>query len=257
MSDAASALRLEFDRLAAQGRRIDLWWRDDDAVEATPALDRLLQTAGGLPLSLAVVPSHANGSLPDRLRGEDGVAVLVHGWRHANHAPPGEKKSEFGPHRLLSERLDDAAAGLRTIRRLFGARALPVFVPPWNRLAPDLAGALRSLGYRAHSRFGEADDPAGHARIDTHLDPVDWHGTRSLVSPERLVVMMRRALARGAGRLGLLTHHLAFDEALWSFCRDFSALAADHPAIRPAPLAALLPAERCATAPAEPEGVPA
>ena len=43
--NALARLRHEFDRVAEAGRRIDLWWRDDDAVTDSPALDRLLDIA--------------------------------------------------------------------------------------------------------------------------------------------------------------------------------------------------------------------
>ena len=67
--DALAPLRMELDRLAEAGVRIDIWWRDDDATEATPSLDRLLATAdkaaedAGLPTTEA--------SLPADLRDED------------------------------------------------------------------------------------------------------------------------------------------------------------------------------------------
>lgn len=236
MSAAAiAALRGEFDRLAAEGRRIGFWWRDDDAVAPGATLDRLLGTLSncGLPVSLAVIPSRAEPALAERLRGEDGVTVLVHGWRHANHAPPSDKKAEFGSHRPLAERAGEAGKGLAAIMEAFGPRALPVFVPPWNNIGPDLAPRLPVLGFRALSCFGEPRGTGEIDRIDTHLDPIDWPGTRSLLPPEALVAMMRRALARGVETFGFLTHHLVHDERLWSFCEGIAALAADHPAIRP------------------------
>ena len=49
----------EFDRWADQGLTATLWWRDDDAIAPTPALDRLLDAAGPVPLTLAVIPALA------------------------------------------------------------------------------------------------------------------------------------------------------------------------------------------------------
>ena len=240
--DAIGALRAEFDRLADAGRTVGFWWRDDDAVAGGPALDRLLDLTGsrGLPISLAAIPHQSKDSLAVRIRTEDGVTVLVHGWSHANHAPSPERKAEFGPHRPVSDMAREARSGLASIIERFGRQALPVFVPPWNRIAPDLAARLPDCGYRALSCFGEARSAVGTPRIDTHLDPVDWRGTRSLAEPRALVDMTRRALARGADVIGLLTHHLVFDEALWSFCAEMADLVADHPAVEPLGLAALL-----------------
>ena len=241
---AVKAVRAEFDRLADEGRNIAFWWRDDDAVEDSPALDRLLATTAAMErsVSLAVIPERAGLSLAERVRREDGVTILVHGWRHANHANETGRKAEFGPHRPDVDMAGEAADGLDRITRLFGPRALPVFVPPWNRIAPEFARHLSALGYRALSCFGEAGRAAGGIeRIDTHLDPIDWRGTRSLTEPEALAAMTRRAITRGTEAIGFLTHHLVFDEALWSFGARMAELACDHPAIRPVGLAELLP----------------
>ena len=240
MREALAALREELDRLAREGRTLSLWWRDDDAVAATPALDRLIALAGGAcPLSLAVIPDRVEASLPDRLVDEANVTVLVHGWRHGNHAPAGEKNAEFGSHRTPDAMVADVASGLALVSERFCHAALPVFVPPWNRIAPAIAQKLPDVGYRGLSCFGEALATGRLMRVDTHLDPVDWRGTRSLASPGALISMIRRAAGRGDA-LGLLTHHLMFDEPLWSFSAGCLDLARSHPALRMVGLGELL-----------------
>jgi hypothetical protein len=58
----------ELDRWEEAGRVAQLWWRDDDAVAPTPALDRLLDVAAGIPLSLAVIPAEMVRELATALR---------------------------------------------------------------------------------------------------------------------------------------------------------------------------------------------
>src|SRR5215470_17845292 len=86
---------------AETGRIADFWLRDDDAVEPTAALDRLLALAArhAIPVVLAVIPASAQRTLAKRLQAEDKVAIAVHGWAHRNHAPENEKKQELGAHR--------------------------------------------------------------------------------------------------------------------------------------------------------------
>lgn len=224
------------DREAEMGRSVAFWWRDDDAVAATPAFDRLLAlaSAADVPLAVATIPDLAERSLAERLADEPGVHVLVHGWRHLDHAPPGEKRAEFGPHRHLPIMEDESARALETAQRRFGAGARPIFVPPWNRIAPALVHRLSELGYAGLSTFGSQHVADGGRLqiVNTHIDPVDWRGSRGPVSPTRLADALGSALRDGCEVVGLLTHHLVFDEELWAFTAELAELIARHPAAR-------------------------
>lgn len=232
------------DVLARTGRRLGLWWRDDDAVQPTPALDRLLALSGraGVPVAIAAIPSQAGHGLAVRLAMAPQASVLVHGFAHANHAPAGEKKAEFGPHRDLTEMERELRSGLAMARAVFGEKLVPVFVPPWNRCVPALAPALARAGYAGLSFFGDrtAPDMAGLPLVNTHLDPIDWHGTRSLAEPVRLLAGLARAILRRAGGIadadepiGLLTHHAVHDEAVWRFCERLLATLRNSGAVAP------------------------
>jgi hypothetical protein len=156
----------------------------------------------------------------------DVFAPVVHGWTHVNHAPEGEKKSEFGTPRAAAA--SDAGTGLARLTALFGPLLLPVFVPPWNRIHPELLPALPDVGYKAVSTFTPrfARHPVrGLVQVNTHLDPVDWRRTRGLGDPQDLLARTRTLLEdRRMGRtdadepFGLLTHHLIHDEDVWDFC---------------------------------------
>ena len=202
---------------ALERRTPVLWWRDDDVTEPSPALDRLLALAASVnaPLTLAAIPANTKTTLAERLEAEPTVAVAVHGWEHRNHAPTGEKTAEFGLHRPLRERMAEAERGLTVIRNLFGDKALAAFVPPWNRIAPDMPETLADMGYHGLSVYGEREPRTTPLpRFDAHLDPVDWRGTRSAVDPAAFVARTCELVATGAP-IGLMTHHLAHDEAVW------------------------------------------
>jgi hypothetical protein len=86
---------------------------------------------------------------------------------------------------------------------------------------------LPACGYRGLSTFGArslARPAPGLTQVNTHIDPIDWHGSRSLRDVSRLIAeiagaVARRAATSGPGEpLGILTHHIAHDEAIWSFC---------------------------------------
>lgn len=219
----------ELDRWRQAGMTLPLWWRDDDAVAPSAALDRLvaLAEAVDLPLHLAVIPAEADPTLAAFAQAHPRLIPVVHGWAHRNHAPEGEKKAEFGAHRPLPVMAKEARDGLLRLRSLFGPALRPMFVPPWNRAAPELLPALPGLGYSAISTFAprkSAGPAPGLLRINTHLDPIDWRGSRSLVDPEHLIAQLAAQLAdRREGHTdngepyGVLTHHLVHDAAIWDF----------------------------------------
>jgi predicted glycosyltransferase len=214
-----------------------LWWRDDDAVEATPQLDRLLRQvrAAKADIALAVVPTHARKSLADRLGEESGACVLVHGYAHVNHASAGEKKAEFGPGRDVAGMAAETRAGLQELEKTFRDNLLRVFVPPWNRVARPLVPLLAEVGYTGLSTFRDrlsAHPAPGLLQINTHVDPIDWHGGRGLQNVSAVVAAFADALrTRGNFEgpiepIGFLTHHLVHDKAVWSFCEELLAFMA-------------------------------
>src|SRR5215204_6299118 len=103
-------LAAELDRWGEAGRVAALWWRDDDAVAATPELARLLRLAGPAPMALAVIPALAGPDLAEALCGAPAIAVLQHGCRHANHARSG-KKSEYPQDRPAAAVAGEMASG--------------------------------------------------------------------------------------------------------------------------------------------------
>ncbi|MHC9236361.1 polysaccharide deacetylase family protein [Pseudooceanicola sp. 502str34] len=246
-----SGVRRELALWGEEGRVLPVWWRDDDAVAATPELDQLAQEARafGLRIDLAVIPAGLEPTLAPAVA-EGPFRALVHGLHHANHAPADRKKAEFGDTRPLSDRLVEAHQGLATLRARLGGRLLPVFVPPWNRIGADMAPGLAQIGYRGLSTFrprAAVEAAPGLLQLNTHLDPIDWRGTRSAVAPEAFAAQTLRLLEdRRTGRadaeepLGLLTHHLVHDAAIWSLVRAYWEVLMEGP-VQPVALEDYLP----------------
>lgn len=233
------ALRSRFDALAEAGRTISLWWRDDDAAESTPPLDRLIALSDrfALPLALAVIPAGAQASLARRLSEPDaaGLFVLQHGYSHTNHELAGNRAAELGGARPIETVLAELSEGYARLDALLGPRFLPVLTPPWNRIDATVAARRGEVGLPGLSTFTSLDR-AGH-RLDAHLDPIVWKTTRSYMGDERMLMLFDEQVAARTGAaadvpIGILTHHLAHDEPVWTFVETFLAAAADHPAVR-------------------------
>lgn len=231
-------LKDELQRWRGSDRVAALWLRDDDAIEPSAPLDRLLATAGryAAPATLAVIPAGATQALADRLAGEAPVTVAVHGWAHANHAGPAGKKQELGSQRPLSVVRAELAKGKLAIDRLFGVKALPLLVPPWNRIDAGLLPGLADLGFAALSAFGRAR--AGPIRVvNTHVDLMDWHAGRKgkdhdMLVSEFVAELRSRRESGSAEPIGVLTHHLVHDEGAWSFLERLFEATAAHPGCR-------------------------
>ncbi|WP_421995644.1 polysaccharide deacetylase family protein [Reyranella sp.] len=210
------------------GAVADLWFRDDDAAEDGPALQRLLELhrGAGVPVALAVVPSRAASSLADRLAREEGVDILQHGYAHADHAGTGEKKIELGAQRPAMLVLGELGTGWLALERLFGARPLRVLVPPWNRIAPALVPTLPEIGFTGLSTFGarRRERPVtGLLAVNTHVDLIDWRQRRFVgeaAALDALVSALRQSRTSSREPVGVLGHHLVMDDEAWDFLRS-------------------------------------
>ena len=92
-----TALDAELAIWRTEGLHLPIWWRDDDAIAPTPALDRLAALAEdlSLPVHIAVIPKHADPALAAYSKDRPLIRPLVHGWQHISHAPDGAKKAEM------------------------------------------------------------------------------------------------------------------------------------------------------------------
>jgi hypothetical protein len=234
----------ELDRWGEAGHVANLWWRDDDAVAATPQLEELLRLAGGVPLAVAVIPGSAEPDLAQALRGMSHVAVLQHGWRHTNHAVASDKskKSEFPATRPAGEAAADLVAGASRLWTLFGPQIVPILAPPWNNFAMEFLPLLAPAGIAGLSTMASelSAMPAGSVvPIDVHVDLVAWKAGRGFIGTGAALGLLvghlraRRVNATGSTRAtGILTHHLMMDSATAAFLEQLLAVVSAHGAAR-------------------------
>lgn len=221
---------------AERGRKVRFWWRDDDAIEPTPALDRLLDLANrhDVDIALAVIPKTATGALAERLSSEPHALVLQHGWQHKNFQRKdlGEKAAELGTRRDADDLMAQLKEGKARLESLFGEKFLPAIVPPWNRIAPDISRRLPAIGLPGLSTFTWHNFPRAH-QVQSHIDILKWKKQVRFIGWEsarlRFDLQLTRRRNTGIEPLGLLTHHLAHDAASFDFLEEFLAIAAHHP----------------------------
>lgn len=219
-------LEVELRRWRAAGHRATLWWRDDDARAPSAALDRLLAIRGEAPLTLAVIPDGDMAALGARLTQARRVSVVQHGVDHQNRRM-GAAAGEFPPEWRRIRVATQVRAGWRRMAVLPALEQ--VFVPPWNDVHPELPAVLADCGYQGWSAWGEGETADGSPpRVDAHLDLMRWKGGARFRGEAKFLGELRGLLTarRRAGQwhapVGLLTHHLAHDEAAWTFLARFA-----------------------------------
>ena len=236
-----TALEDELNCWLKAGKTATFWWRDDDLNEPSLAFDMLLNMREKLdiPLTLAVIPDNVDPHIADQL---DGCYLVQHGVTHVSHASAGEKKSEFPSSRKKSDILTELAAGKNPMETLFEQNFYPFLVPPWNRISEDLLPEIADLGFAGVSRFKarqQAVPVSGFAEVNTHIDPVDWRGSRSAHSHAYILGMaLDHLCARRSGDVddreptGFLSHHLMYDEPLWEVTYKLLSYLNSHEAVR-------------------------
>jgi hypothetical protein len=233
-------LAAELDRWSQAGRKVALWLRDDDAIAASPALDRLsdLSQRYGLPVLLAVIPMLAEPSLAAALRQMPSLLPCQHGCWHHNHAPQGGKKAEFGADRAAADIRRELVEARTRLADLLGPALLPVFVPPWNRIDPAHAALLPDIGFRGLSCFRgyRLGADGGPTLVNTALDIMDWRARigrqpTDLVDEACRLLTALRGGSDDRASFGLLLHHRDHDETAWAFLEGFLARMTAHPAV--------------------------
>lgn len=229
MSYDWAPLRRALANSRAQRVCVPLWWRDDDAISPSPALDQLtdLSRRTGVPVHLAIIPAHVDPALPGLLD-PDYMLPVVHGWAHTDHSKPNEKRNEFLTVRARAEQ--ETQSAIEKMTGLFGPRLRRMFVPPWNRISPVVTQRLGRQGYQCLSTFGprHAASLSGLDIVNTHVDPIWWKGTRDLLTPETLIARAAthidaraQGLADADEPFGMLTHHLVHSPGIWAFVHAF------------------------------------
>jgi len=237
-----AALDRELGRWQEDGKAASFWWRDDDATEPTAALDRLLGISGeeAIPVAIACVPKFLSANLPARLRGCPTAEVLQHGFAHRNHAAEkGEGAWELGLHRGAERVLGELETGREIMQAAFAGQFIPVVAAPWNRIDRRLLPGLKHNGFIGVSTFGERAPPPcleGFTEANAHLDVLSWkasprfRGEKAALQDILEHLGRRRlGLADPGEPTGILSHHLALDEAAWRFLADLVAFLARHP----------------------------
>ena len=221
MSTFAS-VEAELVRWDASGLAPRFWLRDDDAVEPTPALERLIAFARRreVPVLLAVVPARATKALAERLADEPLVRPCQHGIAHENNAAPGTPSLELGGARPVEDILAGLAEGRARLLDFFGDRLSGILVPPWNRMDPDVAARLHELGFSGLSTWSWQRKGTQLPELNTQIDVMDWtggHCGRDLAwTAGELLRRLVQARQKGGAPLGILTHHLVHDERAWA-----------------------------------------
>ncbi len=210
-----------------RGLTATFWWRDDDAIEPTQPLTRMLDLVERYkaPLGLAVIPKTATPGLERMLTDHPLADVLQHGFSHLNNAPDGEKKAELGAHRERSVLLAELASGAARIRAFEFSQ--PVLVPPWNRIDSSILAHLPPLGFKAVStkdrRKSDFVAP-GLINIGAHADIIDWRGNRGFIGERPgfcdIINHLKARRLKNCGErepTGIPTSQLRHEGSCWAF----------------------------------------
>lgn len=241
--DNMNTLLQELNAWKRAGMMAELWWRDDDAAEPTVELDQLIRISDryDVPCGLATVPAKTGEPMRKTVSDASHLWILQHGYAHINHAPSGSGIGawELGLHRPKSVVLDELRDGMLKLSQLFKTRFVPVLVPPWNRIDPELLFYLPVMGFRGLSASYKKNRPVppNDLRVaDAHCDVLSWKKKEArFAGQEKCIHSLvnhlkekRTGVADKSEPTCLLTHHLEMDRDAWQFIEDIFALTTAH-----------------------------
>lgn len=232
------AERRLYEALDASAAPVRLWWRDDDAGRDHPKLAALLDLAHRreAPLALAVVPAWLEKACAKQILACPMATVLQHGIAHDDHARPPQRKIELGGKASAAELSHGLARSWQHLAQAFGPRAMPVLVPPWNRIDRSLVPKLPTLGFCGLSTFGSRGSRLGAdglVQINTHLDLVAWRDAARPLGLDEACERLASLLSLADREpIGILSHHLVMDAVAFALLDRLLGLVQDHPKAR-------------------------
>ncbi|MDX2320192.1 MAG: hypothetical protein QNK26_06275 [Moritella sp.] len=211
---------------------VQFWWRDDDAVANSGALQRLLMLAAQfqIPVHLAVIPESLQASLSviNKVQHSANCYVLQHGYDHRSYALEGQRKIELGGSQDIPSLLKKLALGQQLLKSRFGEQYLNILVPPWNRIADEVASQLPAMDYTQLSVLGSKKQAESDFNLNVHIDIIDWKqrcfaGEDAILT--KIISHLREQRLAGLDRnikpCGFMTHHLDHDLNSWLFISQF------------------------------------
>jgi peptidoglycan/xylan/chitin deacetylase (PgdA/CDA1 family) len=252
---AWESLTRELDCWKARDIISTFWVRDDDACDVSDPLRRLCTLAErhGVNVGLALIPGKLEQSLIKFLENRRAQFYpMCHGWKHVDYGRRG-RPAEFGSERPASALYDDGRRAFETFAEHFGGVAA-VFVPPFNRIADAMVSALPTIGFvgvskgpralerrlsRIVSHIGWAPSARLPARgsvphFDVQIDLIDWRRRTARDAAAVASDLVGHLRLRRSGfvspevPIGLLTHHLVHDDAIWALCDDLFSVLREH-----------------------------
>lgn len=206
-----------FEAAVASHPETVFWWRDDDIAWINPvhpllrirAWRRLkwmldLLDRRRMPTLAAAVPyrllNHVR-PLVKLLEGSEAL-VAVHGLRHKSRSV--SRQNEF-PQGLDGEKeFSQILDAHREFRKKFGARAVAIFVPPYNASSPNLEALLRREGFMiSKSNLGAQSK---QSKFNVDYDFVDWK-RRRFHAHEKILGDLASLVRAGRPTIGLNGHH--------------------------------------------------
>jgi len=159
------------------GYHIQAWWRDDDVIDDTEELKKLISFSclNKIPVNLAVIPQKLSNEAVILIKQYAHLSVIQHGYSHTNYANVGDPLNEFGLLRSLEIQLKEIRIGFEKLITAFGNQFVPVFVPPWGHIAESVIEQVSTIGIKGISLIGDHDKMYPNLiNNNVHVDIHSW-----------------------------------------------------------------------------------
>jgi hypothetical protein len=176
-AEIADRLIWRLDALNKTGKKVSVWFRNDDVCMYDAALDNVICffRSRRIPILLAVIPQRLVTAEAHAITSYEGVSIGQHGYSHINYVPPGGKCSELTDIRDVKTILIEQKRGREILKNAFGKSYVDIFIPPWFEIDNAIYEKLAGEGYAAFSIWHMNDcGMYGVPEINPQVDLVDW-----------------------------------------------------------------------------------
>ena len=191
-------------------KKVNFWFRDDDAGVDTVALEKLVKYMEELNINLLIgaIPEKTDNILATILKKYPNIYVAQHGYSHKNYSKT--EQSEYPEDRNQQDINQEIIKGRKKLQEEFKEQYIDIFIPPWFEINKETIKTIKNENYIAMSNYWNNHiNEFNLIEINCQIDLINWDKAYTFGGEDFVINQIINELEKKDHtiNIGILLHH--------------------------------------------------